>query len=90
MMAITGAGISRKLTAVNDKLEGWWFIKRIQWISEGATDNDNLILKDFKSDIVMESVADTTTYSDTVYTDQWVKDLTVYQMDSGYIIVTVC
>ncbi len=89
-MAITGRGISRKLTAVNDILEGWWLIDRIQWISEGAADNDNLIIKDHKDDIVMESVADAVTYESTCYMKQWIKDLKVTTMDSGYVIVTVC
>jgi hypothetical protein len=90
-MAITGKGISRKLTAVGDKLEGTFKIDRITWISETSTDGDNLVLTDFQGDIVVETVADTTTYTETFYTEGlWVTDLTVTTMDTGYIIVMIC
>ena len=86
-MAITGKN-TFKITAVGNVLTGTYLISRIQWISETSTDGDNLLLSDGRDDIVWEAVADATTYEDIVYLEQWVTDLTVTTMDSGYIVVT--
>jgi hypothetical protein len=89
-MAVTGKK-TFKLTAVGDKLDGKYKVKRISWISETSTDGDNLVITDVDEDIVFEGVCDATTYEDTLYLDdEWVDTLTVTTMDSGYIIVVTC
>jgi hypothetical protein len=86
-MAVTGKK-TFKMTAAADVLTGTYYITRIQWIAASSTDNDSLVLTNIDGDIIMESVADAATYTDTLYVEQWVTNLTATTMASGYIIVT--
>ncbi len=89
-MAVTGTRLGFKMDETNDVLSGTHYIKYIQWISEGAADNDNMLLVDANGEGVVEDVSNATTYSAIYYIDDWITDLTVSTLDTGFIRVRLC
>lgn len=86
-MAVTRTSRSIKMTAQGDSISDMLLVKRLQWISAGSADNDALLVSDSKGAIIWESVAPTTTFSDTVYIEEWINGITVTTMSSGYVVV---